>query len=156
MNINLTIIGQMISFMVFVWFCMKFVWPHLSQAMRQRQKIILDGLERASAAEKQLEQANEAADLELEDAKKQGAELISQAQSRANQIVEEAKGQASEEAQRIIQGAQGDIDQEINRAREELRKRVSELAIEGAEKILESSVDKSAHQGMLKNLSAQL
>ncbi len=71
MNINLTIIGQMISFMVFVWFCMKFVWPHLPQAMRHRQKIILDGLERASAAEKQLEQANEAADLELEDAKKQ-------------------------------------------------------------------------------------
>ena len=156
MNINLTIIGQMISFMVFVWFCMKFVWPHLSQAMRQRQKIILDGLERASAAEKQLEQANEAADLELEDSKKQGAELISQAQSRANQIVEEAKGQASEEAQRIIQGAQGDIDQEINRAREELRERVSELAIEGAEKILESSVYKSTNKDMLKNLSAQL
>ena len=156
MNINLTMIGQMISFMVFVVFCMKFVWPPLTQAMRERRKAIAEGLEKAADAEKKLEKANEAADLESAEAKRHAAELISQAQSRANQIVEEAKGLASEEAERIRQGAQGDIDQGINRAREELREKVSELAIEGAEKILESSIDKKAHQNMLKELSAKL
>ena len=156
MNINLTMIVQMISFMVFVIFCMKFVWPPLTQAMRERQKAIAEGLEKAAEAEKKLEKANEAADIESAEAKKQAAELISQAQSRANQILEEAKSAASEEAEKIRQGAQGDIDQEINRAREELRGKVSELAIEGAEKILEDSIDRKAHKSMLKKLSAKL
>jgi F-type H+-transporting ATPase subunit b len=148
--------GQMISFVFFVWVCMKYVWPVLMENLRERQRIIAQGLENAAAAEKQLESANDAADVALEEAKKQSAELIGQARSRANQIVEEAKGQATEEATRIVQGAQSDIDQEINRAREELRARVSDLAVEGAEKILESSIDRNVHQGMLNNLAAQL
>lgn len=156
MNINATMFGQMISFVFFVWVCMKYVWPVLMENLRARQRIIAQGLENAVAAEKQLESANDAADVALEEAKKQSAELIGQARSRANQIVEEAKGQATEEATRIVQGAQSDIDQEINRAREELRARVSDLAVEGAEKILESSIDRNVHQGMLNNLAAQL
>lgn len=156
MNINATMFGQMISFVFFVWVCMKYVWPVLMENLRERQRIIAQGLENAAAAEKQLESANDAADVALEEAKKQSAELIGQARSRANQIVEEAKGQATEEATRIVQGAQSDIDQEINRAREELRARVSDLAVEGAEKILESSIDRNVHQGMLNNLAAQL
>ena len=156
MNINATMFGQMISFVFFVWVCMKYVWPVLMENLRERQRIIAQGLENAAAAEKQLESANDAADAALEEAKKQSAELIGQARSRANQIVEEAKGQATEEATRIVQGAQSDIDQEINRAREELRARVSDLAVEGAEKILESSIDRNVHQGMLNNLAAQL
>lgn len=156
MNINATMFGQMISFVFFVWVCMKYVWPVLMENLRARQRIIAQGLENAAAAEKQLESANDAADVALEEAKKQSAELIGQARSRANQIVEEAKGQATEEATRIVQGAQSDIDQEINRAREELRARVSDLAVEGAEKILESSIDRNVHQGMLNNLAAQL
>jgi F-type H+-transporting ATPase subunit b len=155
-NINATMFGQMISFVFFVWVCMKYVWPVLMENLRARQRIIAQGLENAVAAEKQLESANDAADVALEEAKKQSAELIGQARSRANQIVEEAKGQATEEATRIVQGAQSDIDQEINRAREELRARVSDLAVEGAEKILESSIDRNVHQGMLNNLAAQL
>jgi len=155
-TINLTMIGQLISFVLFVLFCMKFVWPPLTQIMRERQKALADGLEKAVAAEKQLEDANDAAEHELEDAKKQSAELIAQARSRATQIVEEAKGQAQEEADRIKAGAQADIDQEVNRARETLRAQVSVLAIEGAEKILESSVDKSTHQAMLGKIAAQL
>ena len=156
MNINMTMLGQMISFVLFVWLCMKYIWPVLTEKMRERQQTIALGLENAAAAEKQLENANEAADVELEEAKKQSAELLNQARSRASQIVEEAKAQASEEADRIIQGAQGEIDQEINRAREELRARVGELAVEGAEKILESTVDRGVHQNMLNNLAAQL
>ncbi len=146
----------MITFALFVLFCMKFIWPFLTQAMRERQDTIREGLENAATAEKQLEQANQAADVELEKAKTQAAELINQARNRANQIIEEAKGKAHEEADRIIQGAQAEIDQEINRAREALRSRVSDLAVEGAEKILENSIDRNVHEHMLNNLSAQL
>jgi F-type H+-transporting ATPase subunit b len=155
-NINLTMIGQSISFAIFVLFCMKYVWPPLITIMRERQKAIADGLQKAIAAEKQLEQANEAAGLELEEAKKQSAELIAQARTRASQIEEDAKTKAVDEAARIVEGAQADIDQEISRAREELRARVGELAVEGAERILEASVDRAAHEAMLTKLSAQL
>lgn len=156
MNINLTILGQAISFALFVWFCMKFVWPPLTGAMRERREKIADGIANAAAAEKQLEQANEAAAGELEEAKRQAAELLAQARNRANQIVEEAKVQARGEADKIIAGAESEIEQEINRAREELRARVSDLAIEGAERILEASVDQNAHKAMLEKLAAQL
>lgn len=156
MSINLTMLGQLISFVLFVLFCMKFVWPPLTQIMRERQKTIADGLEKAAAAEKQLEQANDAAAGELEEAKKQAAELISQARTRASQIVDEAKQKAGEEGERIVQAAHSEVEQEKNRVREELRSRVSELAIEGAEKILESSVDRNAHQDMLNKLASQL
>ncbi|MFP6807853.1 MAG: F0F1 ATP synthase subunit B [Pseudomonadales bacterium] len=156
MSINLTMLGQLISFVMFVLFCMKFVWPPLTEIMRARQKLIAEGLEKATAAEKQLEQANESAAVELDEAKKQSADLISQARARATQLVEEAKDTAKEEAARIIQGAQAEIDQEINRAREQLRSQLGELAIEGAEKILESTIDRSIHEDMLNKLSAQL
>ncbi|MDA0977067.1 MAG: F0F1 ATP synthase subunit B [Proteobacteria bacterium] len=156
MNINLTMLGQLISFSLFVLFCMKYVWPPLTQIMRERQKTIAEGLEKAVAAERQLEQANEAADNELGEAKQQAAELIAQARSRANQIIEEAKAQASEEANRILEGAQADIDQEINRAREELRSRVGVLAVEGAEKILQAEVNRGTHEAMLSKLAAEL
>jgi len=155
-TINLTMVGQLISFVLFVLFCMKFVWPPLTQVMRERQKALADGLEKAVAAEKQLEEANDAAEVELDEAKKQSAELISQARNRANQIVEEAKGTAQEEADRIKTGAQAEIDQEVNRAREVLRAQVSTLAVEGAEKILEGEVDKAAHQAMLDKIAGQL
>ena len=156
MNINLTLIGQAIAFAVFVLFCMKYVWPPLTTIMRERQQRIADGLENAAKAEAQLEQANDAAEKELEEAKAQAAELINQARNRANQIEEEAKTKAKEEADRIIAGAQAEIEQEINRAREELRGRVSALALEGAEKILETTVDRGAHEAMLSKLASEL
>ena len=156
MSINLTMLGQLVSFVFFVLFCMKFVWPPLTAIMRQRQKDIAEGLEKASAAEQQLSEANNAAEVELEEAKTQAAELIAQANARASQIVEEAKGKAGEESERIIADAQSKIDQEINQAREILRAQVSVLAVEGAEKILEASVDKAAHQDMLNKLAASL
>ena len=156
MNINLTMLGQLIAFVMFVMFCMRYVWPPLTEVMRSRQKTISEGLENAAKAEQQLQQANESASNELEAAKRDAGELIAQARSRANQIIDEAKVQAKDEAQRIIDGAQDDIDQEISRAREALRERVGELAIEGAEKILATSVDRSAHEAMLTKLSQAL
>ena len=156
MNINLTILGQAISFALFVLFCMKYVWPPLTNILRERRESIIDGLEKAARAEKELEQANDAAGQELEQAKKQSSELISQARSRAAQLEEEAKERAKEEAARIIAGAQSQIDQEISRAREELRARVGTLAVQGAEKILGTAVDRNAHENMLKKLAKEL
>jgi F-type H+-transporting ATPase subunit b len=135
-TINLTMIGQMIAFVMFVLFCMRYVWPPLITVMRERQAAL--------------------AELELEDAKKESADSLAQARSRATQIVEDAKRQAVEEADRIKAGAQAEIDQEVNRAREQLRGRVGELAIEGAEKILEASVDEGVHRDMLNKIASQL
>lgn len=156
MSINLTMLGQLVSFVLFVLFCMKFVWPPLTEIMRQRQKDIAEGLEKAAAAEAQLADANSAAEEELEEAKKQAAELIAQANARASQIVEEAKAKAGEEGERILADAQSKIEQEVNQAREALRAQVSVLAVEGAERILEASVDREAHQDMLNKLAASL
>ena len=156
MNINLTMLGQAISFLLFVLFCMKYVWPPLTAILRERREAIAEGLEKAAAAERQLEKANAAADDELAAAKQQAAELISQAESRASRIVEDAKTQAAGEAARIREAAQGDIDLTISQAREALRVRVGELAVQGAEKILEASVDQKAHKAMLDKLAGQL
>jgi F-type H+-transporting ATPase subunit b len=155
-SINLTLVGQLIAFTMFVVFCMKYVWPPLIAAMRERQEAINAGLERAVEAEKQLEEANTAAADELEEAKKQAADLIAQAQRRASQIVDEAKQAAEEEVARVKAGAEAEIEQEINRARESLRAQVGQLAIEGAEKILEKSVDRAAHEEMLGQLASRL
>jgi F-type H+-transporting ATPase subunit b len=156
MNMNLTMIGQLIAFVIFVLLCMKYVWPPLTQIMRERRKAIADGLAKAADAERQLSEASSAAGDELEAAKQQSAELIEQARQRGNQIVEDAKGKAREEAERIQQGAEASIEQDVNRAREALRARVSELAVQGAEQILEKSVDREAHQEMLNKLAAEL
>lgn len=156
MNINLTLIGQSISFLFFVAFCMKFVWPALANAMAERQKQIADGLEAADRAQRDLELAQEKAGNQMTEAKAEAAGIIDQANKRANQIIEEAKTQASEEAARIKQAADAEVEQEIQRAREQLRGQVATLAVAGAEKILESSVDVNAHQAMLDKLAAQL
>ena len=156
MNINLTMLGQAISFLLFVLFCMKYVWPPLTGILRERQQKIAEGLQKAADAERQLQQANAAADVELEAAKKQAAEILGQAQNRASRILEDARVQAEGEAERIRQAAQGEIDLSINQAREALRAKVGELAVQGAEKILEARVDRAAHDAMLNQLARQL
>lgn len=156
MNINATLIGQAISFAIFVWFCMKYVWPPLTAAMQERQKQMSDGLQNAERAQQELDEAKAKVEANLQEAKQQAAELIEQANKRANQIVDEAKDAAKQEGQRITQLAEAEITQEINRAKEELRTQVAQLAIAGAEKILESSVDQQAHSAMLSKLAAEL
>jgi len=156
MNINATILGQAISFAIFVWFCVKFVWPPVITAMRERQDKIAGGLQDAEKAEKDVQIAQEKADETLREAKQQAAELIEQANKRSSQLIEEAKGQAREEGERLKTAAQSEIEQEVNRAKEVLRGQVSVLAIAGAEKILKSSVDENAHSKMLEQLAAEL
>lgn len=156
MNINLTLFGQLISFIIFVWFCKKFIWPPVINAMHERQKQIADGLNAADRAGHDLQLAQEKAAEKLREAKEEASGIIDQANRRASQIVDEAKDQARVEGERLKEAAQAEIDQEYNRTREALRSRVAELAISGAEKILQSSVDQSAHNQMLDKLAAEL
>lgn len=156
MNINATIFGQMIAFAFFVWFCMKYVWPPLTAALAERQKKIADGLEAAERAEKDLELAQARATEQLKQAKVEASGIIEQANKRASQIVDEAKDQAREEGKRLIAGAQAEIEQEINRAKEHLRTQVASIAVAGAEKILEASIDESAHAELTEKLAASL
>ena len=156
MNINATLIGQTISFLVFVWFCMKFVWPPLMNAIEERQKKIADGLADATKAGKQLELAEANAKDQIKAAKSEAGEIIESANKRKNQIIEEAKIEAMVEHEKIIAQAQAEIESERNRAREELRSQVSVLAVAGAEKILERSIDVAAHSDILDKLASEL
>lgn len=156
MNINATIIGQMLSFLLFVAFCMKFVWPAIIGAMAEREKRIADGLENADKAGRDLELAKEEAARKLRTAKEEAAGIIEQANKRASQIVEEAKELAREEGERLKTSAQAEIDREKNRAKEELRKQVASLVLVGAERVLEVSIDASQHASMLDKLAAEL
>ena|SRR5690606_7325515 len=156
MDLNATIIGQSIAFFVFVWFCMKYVWPPIVNALEERQRKIAEGLEAAGRAEKDLELVQERVAEMLREAKTTSAGIIEQANKRANQIVDEAKEQARAEGQRLIAGAQAEIEQEINRAKEALRAQVASIAIAGAEKILETRIDEQAHSELAEKLAASL
>lgn len=156
MDINATILGQVVAFAIFVWFCLKFVWPPLITAMNERSEKIANGLQAADQAEKDLELAKEKAAGTLREAKQQAAALIEQANKRANQLVEEAKDQARAEGERLKAAAQAEVEQELNRAKESLRGQVAALSIAGAEKILGTAVDQGAHNAMLEQLAAEL
>ena len=156
MNINLTLFGQMVTFAFFVWFCMKFVWPIILQAMEERQQKIADGLDAADRAMRDLDAAQSKVSDQLKEAKQEAAGIIDQANKRANQIVDEAKQQATAEGERLKVAAQAEIEQEVNRAKEELRATVAGLAIAGAEKVLEASIDDKANKAIVDKLAAQL
>ena len=155
MSFNLTFIGQSIAFFVFWWFCQAKVWPLFANILEQRKQKIADGLEAGARGEKDLELAQARVIKQLKEVKAQAVTIIDQANKRGSQIVDEAKDQAREEGQRIIAGAKAEIEQEVNRAKESLREQVSAIAIAGAEKILESSIDQAANEEMLSKLAAE-
>ena len=156
MEINATLIGQMITFAVFVWFTMKYIWPHIIKAMQEREKRIVDGLAAAERGHHELELAQHKATDQLRDAKIHAAEILEQANKRANQIVEESKERAREEGERLLAIAHSDIEQEIQSAREKLRKEVAALAIASAEKILERSVDAHVQSELVDKLITEI
>lgn len=156
MNINLTLFGQTIAFAIFVWFCMKFVWPPITSTMQARQKKIAEGLDAAGRAQRDLQLAQEKASHSLRETKEQVAQILEQANKHANLIIEEAKQQARTEGERLVAGARAEIEQEVNRARDELRTQVAALAVAGAEKILESQVDAKVHNELVEKLASQL
>ncbi|SET68295.1 F0F1 ATP synthase subunit B [Thalassotalea agarivorans] len=156
MNINSTLIYELIAFVVFVLFCMKYVWPPLMAAIEERQKTIADGLAASDRAAKDLELAQEKAAAQLKEAKAQAAEIVEAAKKRENQMIEEAAEKAQAEREKIIASGHAEIETERNRAKEELRKQVATLAVVGAEKILERSIDAAAHSDILDKLVAEL
>jgi F-type H+-transporting ATPase subunit b len=156
MNFNATLIGQSITFVIFVWFCMKYIWPPLMAALEERNARISEGLAAAQRGQQDLEDAQAKVSESLNDAKAQAQEIINQAQKRANEIVDEAKDGARDEAEKIKTAASADIDQQVTAAREQLRKEVSVIALAGAEQILKREVDAKAHAEVLDELVAQI
>jgi len=156
MNINLTLIAQLISFAVFVWFTMKFVWPPMIKAMEERKARIADGLAAAERGVHEQELAKQAAVEKLHEAKQQSAEIISRAEKRAAEIVDEAKDQARAEGERLLVAARAEIEQEANKAREVLRAKVAELAVMGAEKILRKEINAEVHEDIVDSLAKQI
>lgn len=156
MDINATILGQSLAFVLFVWFCMKFVWPPLMAAIEKRQKEIADGLSSADRAKKDLDLAQNKAMEQIKEAKQQAAEIIEQANKRRAQIIDEANQDAMGERENILTQARAEIEAERNRAKEELRKHVALLAVAGAEKIMERQIDKAANSDLVDKLIAEL
>jgi F-type H+-transporting ATPase subunit b len=155
-NINATLLGQAIAFAIFVWFCMKYVWPPLMAAIEERQKKIADGLSAAERAEKDLDLAKANASDRIKEAKQAAAEVIEQANKRKLQILDEARDEAIVEREHLIAQAEAEIESLRVRARDDLRKQVAALAVAGAEKILERSIDKEAHKDILDSITAKL
>lgn len=152
MNINATLFGQMLTFLVFVVFTMKYVWPPMMQALSERQKKIADGIAAAEEGHKSLEQAKVNADSQIQEAKQQALSIIDEANKQASQILEEAKGHAKKEAERLIANAEEEISQSYNQAKQQLRDQIVTIALTGAEKILEQSIDQGAHEKLLDKL----
>ena len=155
MNFNFTLIGQLLAFILFVWFCIRYVWPPMLQILEEREKEVADGLEAASRGKKELEDANAQREIIVDEAKNEAADLVSQAGQRANQMIEDAKSQAQEEAERIKTSAKADLDQAAKKAREEIRSEVATLVVAGAEKILGSEIDQEKNAEIIEEISKE-
>ena len=156
MDINMTLLGQTIAMVVFVWFCMKFIWPPLLEAIEERQEKIAEGLAAADMGQESLEKAKAEAESIIDDARKQATSILDQANARANEIVADGKADGVKERDRQLAAAKAEIEQETNRAREELRGQVSAIAVASAEKILEREIDGKQHEDILGKLAAEL
>lgn len=156
MNINLTMVGQLIMFAMFTWFCMKFVWPPIVFAMQERKKRIENGLIAAERGLSEHKEAQKKASELLEQSKNQASEIIINATKQASSMVEDAKEVASQEAQRIKIQMHAEIKQESQRVRNELKDKVSVLVMQGVSSILAKEIDAKAHQSMLEKLSKTL
>ncbi len=156
MDLNATLIGQTIAMIVFVWFCMKFVWPPLMGMIEERQKEISEGLAAAEKGARSLEIAAVEKTKLLDEARGQAREIIDQANTRAGGIVEEARSTADGEGERILAAARAEVEQEVNRAREELRGQVAAIAVAGAEKIISREINAATHQDLLDQLAQEI
>ena len=156
MDINLTFIVQGFAFFAVAWMVMKFGWPHIIAAIEERQQKIAEGLAAADNSQKALAQAQDKVNDELKVARSKANEIIEQAHQRANQIIDAAKTEAIVEGQRQKALAESEIDAASNRAREDLRKQVSALAVTGAEKLLKREIDANAHKALLDELAAEI
>jgi F-type H+-transporting ATPase subunit b len=156
MNINMTFLGQMLSFAILVWFTTKFIWPQINGAIEERQKKVADGLAAAERARSELKDADAKVAVEIRQARLQATEIIDKAQQQANQILDKARADAVGEINRLKAVAQDDIASMAQRAREQLRERVGALAVQGATKIVQREIDPAAHKALLDQLAAEI
>ena len=156
MNINATLLGQTLAFVIFVAICWKYVWPPIIAIMEEREKRIADGLEAAKKADDSLEEAQLAFDQEMNKAKLEAAEILEKANSRASKIVIDATTKAENEAEKILTAASKTIENDVNKAKEELRQKMSELIIDTSEKILGNEISPDKHQELLKKAASEL
>ncbi len=156
MNLNATILGQMVSFAILVWLTLKFVWPPLVEAMRERREKIAEGLAAAEKGNKALEEASTETERLIREAREQASEIIAQANRRSTEMVEEAKTEARREGERLLENARAQMEQDVARARAELRQEVAELTVMGAGQILGREVDAKAHGELLDRLAKEL
>jgi F-type H+-transporting ATPase subunit b len=155
-NLNATLFAQFVVFFILAWFTMKFVWPPLMKALDERAQKITDGLAAADRGKAEMAAAEKRAQAELAIARDEGQKRIGDAEKRAQGIIEDAKRTASEEAARIIAAAKADAEQQVTKAREELRGHVATLAVKGAEQILKREVNAAAHADLLNQLKVEL
>ncbi|MAY25144.1 MAG: F0F1 ATP synthase subunit B [Polycyclovorans sp.] len=151
-----SVLGQMIVFLLFVMFTMKYVWPPIMKAMEEREAKIRDGLAAAEKGKAALAEASSKSDEELKAARTQAQDIIAAANKQATQLVEKAKGDATAEQQRIIASGHAEVEQMAAQARDALRKQVADLAVSGAEQILKREVDAKAHAEILDRLAARI
>ncbi len=156
MSINITLIGQIITFALLVWFTMKYIWPPIYSALEERKKKIAEGLAAAEKGQEQMLLAEKQAKGVLKTARDQSSEIVSLAQKQANDIVEESKANAKKEGDRLIASAKSQIEQELKQSKETLRKEVAVLALSAAEQILASEIDKDKHQSIVDKVSNRL
>jgi len=155
-DFNATLIGQSIAMLVFVWFCMKYIWPPLLNAIEARQAEIADGLAAAEKGQSRLAEAETEVSKIVGEARDQARGIMDQANSRANEIVEAARHEGEVERQKQLESAKSEIEVEVNRARDELRTQVAAIALEGAQQILGREIDASAHKDLLDGLANRL
>lgn len=156
MNFNLTFFGQTIAMIVFVWFCMKYIWPFIMGAIETRQNEIAEGLAAGERGRSDLAKARGETETLIAEAREQARQIVDQANARASEIVEHARGEGEQEKARQLEGARSEIEVEINRARDELRTEVVAIAVAGAGKLLEREIDAAAHGELLDRLAAEL
>jgi F-type H+-transporting ATPase subunit b len=155
-NINLTLIVQMIVFILLIWFTMKFVWPMILGPMNERERKIAQGLAAAEEGEKELSQARDKADAIVREARERANQIIDHAQHRANELVDQAKGTATTEGARLVAAAQQQIELDTARARESLRREVAGIAVGAAAKLLGREIDAKKHADLLDQLAAEV
>lgn len=156
MEINMTFLGQMISFAILVWFTTKFIWPQLNGAIEERQKKVAEGLAAAERARAELKDADAKVAVEIKQARLQATEIIDKAQQQANQLLDKARAEATGEINRLKAQAEDEIASMAQRAREQLREQVGALAVRGAEKIVQREIDPAAHKALLDQLAAEI
>jgi F-type H+-transporting ATPase subunit b len=156
MNINATLFGQAITFAIFIWFTMKFVWPPIVRAMQEREKTIADGLAAAKKGEERLALAEEEVHAILGQAREKANHILKAAEQRADEVVREAQAKALSEGQRLVLAAQDRIEQDKVAARQQLRAEVVNIAMSSAEKLIQRSMDDQHHRDLLDKMVSQL